>query len=252
MASYSESMRDFENASTTGVKQQTACMLKMKHCVLQRNHGRETWISGRQLCHTLPPLVQPQGHVAHLAVGGWHQDEQAVGSLRRGHRNLAVSLQGQDNPSTGSAIHDTLPLLKDANANLAGELLDTWKEAHKTPHYSNYDTSMILDVINYGELSRFMVGKSVTESAIRSVDYEIFYGPFGRWAEGAAEKPSNPPFPPPGRGLPITSMRGIGMKDVAPRSSMARRGMAPRETGVVLKNDQLQNGDARGVNRAMG
>jgi hypothetical protein len=45
--------------------------------------------------------------------------------------------------------------------------------------YAEYDTKMIMTVLNYAELWPYMTGEKITESAMRNLDREIFYGPYG-------------------------------------------------------------------------
>ncbi|OTB02053.1 hypothetical protein M426DRAFT_265150 [Hypoxylon sp. CI-4A] len=71
--------------------------------------------------------------------------------------------------------------------------------------YADYDTSMIMNVLNYAELWPFMTGDPITESALKNLDREIFFGPYGRYAYHASWDPSTPP-PVNDRGLPITGL----------------------------------------------
>lgn len=79
-------------------------------------------------------------------------------------------------------------------------------EAGEYRAYADYDTSMVMNVLNYAELWPFMSGGTpITEAALRAVDREIFYGPFGRYTSHAAWGPSTPPRITD-RGAPITAV----------------------------------------------
>ncbi|KAI1210211.1 delta endotoxin [Annulohypoxylon truncatum] len=78
-------------------------------------------------------------------------------------------------------------------------------DAGKYRAYAEYDTSMIMNVLNYAELWPFMTGASMTESAMKNLDREIFYGPFGRYAYYSSWDPSTPPRVD-NRSSPITSL----------------------------------------------
>jgi hypothetical protein len=88
-----------------------------------------------------------------------------------------------------------------------------YQEAENYQACSDYDTSMVLNVLNYAELWPFMAGDKVTATAIRNVDREIFYGPYGRWADNAAWDLSSPP-PVTDRDDNITSIIVRAYQDV--------------------------------------
>ncbi|KAK4113308.1 putative mosquitocidal toxin [Canariomyces notabilis] len=69
----------------------------------------------------------------------------------------------------------------------------------------DYDSYMVVNVLNYAELWPFMAGDTWTETATRNVDREIFYGPYGRWADNASWTLSSPP-PVTDRREPTTSI----------------------------------------------
>lgn len=66
-------------------------------------------------------------------------------------------------------------------------------EAAQYHSLAAYDSSMIMGVLTYAELWPFMTGELHTWDAVKNLDREIFFGPFGRYTNGAAWSPSNPP-----------------------------------------------------------
>lgn len=95
----------------------------------------------------------------------------------------------------------------------SGSNYQGYRDADNYRSCSDYDTSMVLNVLNYAEVWPFMAGDTWTANAIRNVDREIFYGPYRRWAGGASWDTSNPP-PITNRGDNITSIIVRGWDDI--------------------------------------
>ncbi|XWW96195.1 hypothetical protein V2A60_004168 [Cordyceps javanica] len=58
------------------------------------------------------------------------------------------------------------------------------KEASAMRAYADYDTEMLDSVLKYVEFWPVLDGKAnLSESALRSLDREVFFGPYGRWTK---------------------------------------------------------------------
>lgn len=88
-----------------------------------------------------------------------------------------------------------------------------FSEADKARTLSDYDTSMVLGVLNYAELWPFLSGNKWPSAITRIVDREVFYGPYGRWADGVSWD-STTPAPITDRGASITGIYIRGWDDI--------------------------------------
>lgn len=103
-----------------------------------------------------------------------------------------------------------------------GKDYEGYKVAHNHRVCSDYDSSMVRNVLNYTKLWPFMAGDVWTTDASRPVDFEIpygdidreiFYGPYGRWADNASWSLSDPP-PVTDRGDSITAINVRAWDDI--------------------------------------
>ncbi|OAA39610.1 Delta endotoxin [Beauveria brongniartii RCEF 3172] len=80
-------------------------------------------------------------------------------------------------------------------------------EAGKSAAVAQYDTTMVLSVLNFAELWPYLSGEAkVSPTALKNVDREVFVGPIGRYADEVPWTASSPaPVTP--RGDPITGIR---------------------------------------------
>ncbi|KAI0598912.1 hypothetical protein F4775DRAFT_553571 [Biscogniauxia sp. FL1348] len=84
-------------------------------------------------------------------------------------------------------------------------LEDGGADAGKYRAYADYDSSMVMNVLNYAELWPFMLGDPIPDSVAKTLDREIFCGPYGRYTYYSSWDPSNPPRIED-RGEPISSV----------------------------------------------
>ncbi|KAK8144918.1 hypothetical protein G3M48_005136 [Beauveria asiatica] len=95
----------------------------------------------------------------------------------------------------------------------------TARRLGSTKIYGDYDSSMIIHVLNYTQLWPFLTGDLMAAAAISNLDREIFHGPSGRYTDHTSWSPSSPP-PVDKRGPTITSLYvracddrdGVGIK----------------------------------------
>jgi hypothetical protein len=59
-------------------------------------------------------------------------------------------------------------------------------EAAKLRAYADYDSGMVMNVLNYAEYWPYLVGDKMPESVMKKLDREIFFGPFGRYTTHAS------------------------------------------------------------------
>ncbi|KAM3428456.1 hypothetical protein NHJ13734_008593 [Beauveria thailandica] len=78
---------------------------------------------------------------------------------------------------------------------------------------SDYDATMFKNVLTYAEFWPYLTGKEMPESAKLALDREIFFGPYGRYTEGATWNAKNPP-PITDRGSNITAIKVRSWHDV--------------------------------------
>ncbi|KAK8144600.1 hypothetical protein G3M48_005603 [Beauveria asiatica] len=78
---------------------------------------------------------------------------------------------------------------------------------------SDYDTTMIKNVLTPAEFWPYMAGKKMPESALRALDREIFSGPYGRYTNGATWDAKKQP-PVTERGDNITAVKVRHYQDV--------------------------------------
>ena len=88
-----------------------------------------------------------------------------------------------------------------------------YPDARQARTFSQYDTNMILNCLNYATLWPFLLGDPWTADATQTFDREIFYGPYSRWADNAPWNNSNPPPTGP-RGGPITAINVRAWDDI--------------------------------------
>lgn len=86
-------------------------------------------------------------------------------------------------------------------------------EADKYRAIADYDSGMVLNVLNYTELWPFMTGDEFTASAKKNLNREIFYGPFGRYTDNTSWSPSSPP-PVTDARAPITDLNVRAWDDI--------------------------------------
>ncbi|EWG50118.1 hypothetical protein FVEG_09439 [Fusarium verticillioides 7600] len=79
--------------------------------------------------------------------------------------------------------------------------------------YADYDSSMIMNVLNYAEYWPYLAGDEMPESVLRKLDREIYFGPFGRHTTNATWSESSE-SPISDRGPPITSAYVRGWDDI--------------------------------------
>ncbi|KAF4443756.1 Pesticidal crystal protein cry3Ba [Fusarium austroafricanum] len=79
--------------------------------------------------------------------------------------------------------------------------------------YADYDSGMVMNVLNYAEYWPYLAGDKMPESVLKRLDREIYFGPFGRYTAHAAWTESSEP-PITDRGPPITSAYVRGGDDI--------------------------------------
>ncbi|VTT68404.1 unnamed protein product [Fusarium fujikuroi] len=79
--------------------------------------------------------------------------------------------------------------------------------------YADYDSGMVMNVLNYAEYWPYLAGDTMPESVLRKLDREIYFGPFGRHTTNAAWSESSE-APVTDRGPPITSAYVRGWDDI--------------------------------------
>ncbi|SPJ79458.1 uncharacterized protein FTOL_07849 [Fusarium torulosum] len=70
-------------------------------------------------------------------------------------------------------------------ANLEYENQGT-RAAAKLRSYADYDSGMVMNVLNYAEFWPYLAGGEMPESVMKKLDREIFFGPFGRYTTHAS------------------------------------------------------------------
>ncbi|KAF5978659.1 mosquitocidal toxin [Fusarium coicis] len=79
--------------------------------------------------------------------------------------------------------------------------------------YADYDSGMIMNVLNYAEYWPYLAGDEMPESMLRKLDREIYFDPFGRHTTNATWSESSE-SPVSDRGSPITSAYVRGWDDI--------------------------------------
>ncbi|PMB69038.1 Pesticidal crystal protein Cry3Ba [Beauveria bassiana] len=87
------------------------------------------------------------------------------------------------------------------------------KEALHALALSDYDTTMIKNVLTPAEFWPYMAGKEMPESAQLALDREIFSGPYGRYTKGATWDAKKQP-PVTERGANITAVKVRHYQDI--------------------------------------
>ncbi|CEI67588.1 hypothetical protein FVEN_g5679 [Fusarium venenatum] len=86
-------------------------------------------------------------------------------------------------------------------------------DAAKLRAYADYDSGMIMNVLNYAEFWPYLAEGKIPESVLKTLDREIFFGPFGRYTTYATWSDTIGPSITD-RGPPITSVYVRGYNDI--------------------------------------